>query len=140
MRDSARVLKEAGIRATHQRVEVYREVTRSDDHPDAETVYERVRKRVPTISLDTVYRTLWMLEEKGLISTLNQQKGRVRFDGNADPHHHFICTRCGMVADFENDEFDRLEVPEEVRRIGDVTMVQVLVRGLCPECGQNVRS
>jgi Fur family peroxide stress response transcriptional regulator len=127
-------LRESGIRLTHQRIEIFREVARTGDHPDAETIFKRVRKRIPTISLDTVYRTLWMLNDMGLISTLGPQRGRVRFDGNASPHHHFICTKCGKVGDFYSKEFDDLEVPEQVSRMGDVVTTHVQFRGLCSRC------
>ena len=58
------------MKLTHQRMEIFREVARTADHPDAQTVYERVRKRVPAVSLDTVYRNLWLLSDLGLLSTL----------------------------------------------------------------------
>jgi len=103
------------MKLTHQRIEIFREVARTGDHPDAETIFKRVRKRIPTVSLDTVCRTLWMLNDVGLISTLGSQRGRVRFDGNASPHHHFICTKCGKAGDFYSKEFDDLEVVPGVR-------------------------
>jgi Fur family peroxide stress response transcriptional regulator len=128
------VLRGSGIKLTHQRIEIFREVARTGDHPDAETIFKRVRKRIPTISLDTVYRTLWMLNDMGLITTLGPQRGRVRFDGNASPHHHFVCTKCGKVDDFYSKEFDDLEVPEQVSEMGDVATTHVQFRGLCSRC------
>jgi Fur family transcriptional regulator, peroxide stress response regulator len=126
--------RESGIRLTHQRIEIFREVARTGDHPDAETVFKRVRKRIPTVSLDTVYRTLWMLNDMGLVTTLGPQRGRVRFDANASTHHHFVCTKCGRVGDFYSEEFDNLEVPEEVSLMGDVATTHVQFRGLCSRC------
>lgn len=131
-------MRASGVKLTHQRIEVYREVARTGDHPDAETVYRRVRKRVPTISLDTVYRTLWLLDGLGLVKTIGMQRGSVRFDANAGPHHHFVCTRCAKVADFYSRACDELEVPETVKAIGDVASVHVQFRGLCSRCrGKN---
>lgn len=129
-----KVLRDSGMRLTHQRMEIFREVARTDDHPDAETVFKRVRERMPTISLDTVYRTLWMLNDVGLIIPLGPQRGRMRFDGNAKPHHHFVCTECGKVSDFCSTEFDGLEVPAEVNRMGCVATTQVQFRGICSRC------
>jgi len=126
--------RRSGIRATHQRREVFREVARTDEHPDVETVYRRVRKRMPTVSLDTVYRTLSLLEEKGLVSRVDSLSGRARFDANADSHHHFICTRCGKVLDFDGEQLNDLRLPEDVRSWGDVRSVHVQVRGLCRDC------
>jgi Fur family peroxide stress response transcriptional regulator len=129
-----KALRDSGIKLTHQRIEIFREVARTGDHPDAETIFKRVRKRVPTVSLDTVYRTLWMLNDMGLITTLGPQTGRVRFDANASPHHHFICTKCGKVGDFYSKKFDDLEVPEQVSRMGDVATTHVQFRGRCSRC------
>ena len=83
--------RDAGVKLTHQRLEVFREVAHTVDHPDAETVHRRVRKRIPTVSLDTVYRTLWLLTDLRLIGTLGPPRGRTRFDANMSPHHHFVC-------------------------------------------------
>lgn len=127
-------LKEAGVKLTHQRLEICREIACSTEHPDAEAVYRGVQKRVPTISLDTVYRTLWTLLDLGLIGTLGVPRDRMRFDGNIAPHHHFICTRCGEAQDFYSKELDRLRLPEEVKAYGKVQNTQVEVKGICLRC------
>jgi Fur family peroxide stress response transcriptional regulator len=126
--------QEAGLKLTHQRLEIFREVASTEDHPDAETVFRGVRERVPTVSLDTVYRTLWLLEDLGLISTLGPRRERARFDANLDCHHHFVCENCGLVRDFEHDEFEALEAPPEVKRLGRVSRVSVEVTGTCRSC------
>lgn len=124
--------KAAGLKITHQRLEIFRELSSRDEHPDAEAVFQAVRERVPTVSLDTVYRTLWMLHDLGLITTLGHR--RVRFDTNVGRHHHFVCVRCGLVSDFESDELDQLEVPDAVRGLGGVLEARVEVRGVCAAC------
>ncbi len=129
-------LRESGIKLTHQRMEIFKEVASRMDHPDAASVYERVRERVPTISLDTVYRTLWMLKEAGLITTLGPAHDRLRFDANTAPHHHFVCTSCGKTEDFYCDAFNSLNVPQEVSAIGVVERAQVELRGLCNACSR----
>jgi len=127
-------LRAAGVRVTHQRLEIYREVLGSRAHPDAETVFRGVRRRLPTVSLDTVYRTLWLLTDLGLITTLGLPRERFRFDGNMRPHHHFACTRCGLTGDFHSEELDRLAVAEAVSEFGMADRTQVEVRGLCRKC------
>ncbi|MGB9619381.1 MAG: Fur family transcriptional regulator, partial [Armatimonadota bacterium] len=92
-----KVLKQAGVRTTHQRLVIFEEVARSSRHPDADAVYRAVRRRIPTISLDTVYRTLWLFKDLGLVATLGPSRERTRFDGNVRRHHHFICNRCGTA-------------------------------------------
>src|SRR4030042_1588756 len=82
------VCRRAGMKLTHQRTEIFREVARTPAHPAAQTIYERVRERVPAMSLDTVYRNLWLLNDLGLIATLGPPRERERVDSNthAPPH------------------------------------------------------
>lgn len=130
------VCKTSGIRLTHQRLVIFQEAVNRTDHPDAETVYRAVRKRVPTVSLDTVYRTLWMLSDLGLIGTLRPPHESVRFDANTSPHHHFVCTRCGITKDLGSREFDALRLTEDARSIGNVEAVRVEVHGVCHDCAK----
>ena len=107
MRGFSEVCRSFGVKATHQRTEIYRELAQTKEHPDAETIYARVRKRIPAMSLDTVYRTLRLLEEKKIISRVGSLGERTRFDANTDRHHHFICKRCGYIGDFYNARIQR---------------------------------
>lgn len=131
------VLKRAGIKLTHQRLEICREIAASSAHPDAETVFNGVRSRVPTISLDTVYRTLHTLLDLGLIGTLGFPRERMRFDGNTAAHHHFVCTLCGEVHDFYSKDLDRLQLPNDVRSFGTVQRTQVEAKGVCLKCSKS---
>ena len=128
------VCRGAGVKLTHHRMEIFREVARIDDHPDAETVYHAVRKRIPTVSLDTVYRALWLFGDLGLITTLGPPRERTRFDVNLRRHHHFVCRRCGLTRDFYSDAFDELRLPQSVRTIGSVETTHVEARGVCRKC------
>ena len=128
------IAREAGLKLTHQRLEVFRELAASEEHPDAERIFRAVQQRVPTVSLDTVYRTLWMLHDLGLVRTLGPKGEALRFDANLDRHHHFCCVRCGLVRDFESAELDALRVPAAVERLGRVVDAHVEVRGLCATC------
>jgi Fur family peroxide stress response transcriptional regulator len=89
--------KKAGVKLTHQRLEIFREVAASLEHPSAEAVLKAVQPRMPTVSLDTVYRTLWLLNDLGLVSTLGPKRESVRFDANLAHHHHYVCVRCGLA-------------------------------------------
>ncbi len=128
------VCRRYGVKATHQRSEIYRELAGTKEHPDAETIYTRVRKRIPAISLDTVYRTLRLLEKKGLISRVGSLGERTRFDADADRHHHFVCTECGFIGDIYNEEWNDVQAPSDVRTLGKVNSIHVEVRGLCNAC------
>jgi len=124
----------AGVKLTHQRLEIFREVASSLEHPDAEAVFRAVRRRVPTVSIDTVYRTLWMLNDLGLVTTLGPRRESVRFDANLEHHHHYVCVRCGLARDFESAELDALGVPDAVKALGHVVETHVEVRGVCSRC------
>jgi len=128
------VCRRAGMKLTHQRMEIFREVARTAGHPDAQTIYERVRERIPAMSLDTVYRSLWLLNDLGLVATLGPPRERARFDANVTPHHHFVCTQCGMAQDFYSQAFDELRPPDGVDSMGTVEAIHVELRGLCLRC------
>ena len=128
--------RDRGFKATHQRLEILRVLTANPVHPDAETIYRIVRKRLPSISLDTVYRTLRMLAENGLIARVGVFQERARFDDNTQPHPHLVCTRCGHIADWPGESIS-LPPPSEPREgsaPGVVDSVYVEYRGVCRNC------
>jgi Fur family peroxide stress response transcriptional regulator len=128
------VSRRHGGKVTHQRSEIYRELAKTHEHPDAETIYRRVRKRIPSISLDTVYRTLRLLEDEGLISRVGSMGERTRFDANIDRHLHFVCTECGFIGDVYNEEWNNVRPPKDLTAMGKVNSVHVELRGLCKAC------
>jgi Fur family peroxide stress response transcriptional regulator len=129
------VCRNSGAKLTHQRMEIFREVAQTGDHPDAEKVFQGVRRRMPTVSMDTVYRTLWWLKDLGLVTILGPPRERARFDANLSRHHHFVCTQCGLTRDFFSDEFDSLKLPDSLRSIGQAEKIQVEAIGFCHKCG-----
>lgn len=129
-----RVCRAEGIKLTHQRIEIFRAVAQSGDHPDADQVFQRVRGRMPTVSLDTVYRTLWLLNDLGLVATLGSSRERTRFDANLNSHHHYVCGQCGLTRDFYSDALDNLRLPDSVGSFGRIEATHVEVRGICREC------
>jgi Fur family transcriptional regulator, peroxide stress response regulator len=132
--------KKAGVKLTHQRLEIFREIAASLEHPDAETVFRGVQTRIPTVSLDTVYRTLWLLDGLGLITTLGPRRESVRFDPNLEHHHHYVCVQCGLARDFESADLSVLTIPASVREFGSVMATHVEVRGLCAACAKKTAS
>ena len=128
--------KARGVKLTHQRLEIFREVASSLEHPDAETVFRAVHARMPTVSLDTVYRTLWLLSGLGLIATLGARRESVRFDANLEKHHHYVCVRCGLTRDFEGAELHAPRLPDTVKMFGSVLSTHIEVRGVCEACAR----
>lgn len=134
MRHFETVCREEGIKLTPQRIEIFREIAQAVDHPDADQIFQRVRSKMPTVSLDTVYRTLWLLNDLGLVETLGSSRERTRFDANLSSHHHFVCAKCGLTRDFYSDMLDNITLPDAVDTLGKVTATLVEVRGICREC------
>jgi Fur family transcriptional regulator, peroxide stress response regulator len=124
----------AGLKVTHQRTEIFRELAGSEEHPDADLIFRRVRRRVPAISRDTVYRTLAALEKQGLVRKAEILDDRARYDANTSRHHHFVCTECGAVRDFYSKDLDALPIPRGVKSLGSVESTHVQLRGICITC------
>ncbi len=133
------VCRHAGIKLTHQRIEIFREIAQTEDHPDADQVFQRVKDRIPTVSLDTVYRTLWLLNDLGLLVTLGSSRERTRFDANLNSHHHFICGQCGFTRDFFSNDLDNISLPDSVGSFGEIETMHVEVRGICRKCVETGR-
>ena len=94
-----RALEATGHRYTEQRGAVYRFLSGTTTHPNADEVFQEVRGQVPGISLATVYKSLETLVNCGLASKLTYGDGSARYDGRTDPHHHARCIGCGSVTD-----------------------------------------
>ncbi len=132
----SRELRSHGFRLTHQRLEVVREVASTDSHPDVDCVFRGVRHRVPTVSLDTVYRTLGTLADLGLVHRVSGPTAAARYDANTTRHHHFICTRCGLIGDIQSNELEGLRLPASATELGDVESVEVRFTGVCRTCAE----
>ncbi len=84
---------------TRQRTVILEELRKSRSHPTADELYARVRRRLPRISLGTVYRNLDVLAERGIIEKLVVGGSQKRFDADTEHHHHVRCLGCGRVQD-----------------------------------------
>jgi Fe2+ or Zn2+ uptake regulation protein len=124
-------LRQWGMRVTPQRIAVLEAVRESHTHLSAEEVYEEVRRRIPNISLGTVYKALGEFRDAGQVRAL-QVSGKLRFDGGTGPHAHLVCQRCHRIEDVGVDTV--VDLPEN-ERLGYVLLgVEVTFWGICPEC------
>ena len=104
-------------------------------HPSAEWIYAQLKPEIPDLSIGTVCRNLALFKEKGMIISVGTVKGVERFDGNTEPHVHFVCTECGGVLDLGT-----ISVPEELKRRaatetgGQVGSCQLSFTGICEAC------
>jgi len=140
MRQFIALCRQRSLKVTPQRLEIFRSLLDVIDHPTAEELFSRIRHKMPTISIDTVYRTLTLFEDYGLISRVQCLSDKGRYDANMEHHHHFICLKCKSIEDFCWPEFDQLELPPETRTFGKINLKKVELRGICPECEQDNHS
>ncbi len=129
-----RICEDAGIKLTHQRLEIFKELMTALDHPSAEDVHIRLQERMPTVAIDTVYRTLATFDELGIARKLHLINKRNLFDINLTPHHHFVCDHCRKVEDVYWPNFDTVTLPEVVADIGKVRSRHLELHGLCNTC------
>lgn len=135
VKQMAAALRDAGLRLTPQRVAVCRALAESQTHPTAQGLFEQLSARSAAFSRATVYNTLETLTRHGLARELVVAgDGAMRYDANARPHAHLVCTRCHRVDDYDDDALDR-----SVQRVSGQTGyalqgLGVFYHGLCPEC------
>lgn len=134
MDDFSGACRKAGLKLTHQRYKIYMELLKSTDHPAAEALHKRLLLKIPTISLDTVYRTLATLEQHGLISRVQTVESHARFEVRLKHHHHLICSVCNDVMDFQWENFDSSSLPKNISDWGSVRNKHAVIYGVCNKC------
>ncbi|MEE9167328.1 MAG: transcriptional repressor [Candidatus Neomarinimicrobiota bacterium] len=125
------------MRYSRQREQILKVVRSTDTHPAADWVYRRVRKRVPSISLGTVYRNLKQLVDGNLIQTLVLD-GVAHYDRDLHDHEHFCCNRCGMVFDLDL-HLEEVLSGWKTKLEHDVQRYELRVNGVCGTCRHNIR-
>ena len=116
--DIAALAAQAGMRMTDQRRIIASVLTDANDHPDVEEVYRRAAERDDGISIATVYRTVRLFEEAGILTRHDFGDGRARYEPVADDHHdHLIDIQTGKVVEFTNEEIERLQA-EVAEKLG----------------------
>ncbi|HLF28962.1 MAG TPA: Fur family transcriptional regulator [Anaerolineae bacterium] len=132
-----KTLRATGHRITAQRQVVLEVVESSPKHLDAETIYQRVREKDPQISLATVYRTLSVLKEMGLIeqSYLARNHTREYYEPVGAPeHHHFTCLGCRTVIEFQSQRVKQMRADLQ-RELGlDISHACICLEGYCRSC------
>ncbi|MHC4625720.1 MAG: Fur family transcriptional regulator [Planctomycetota bacterium] len=126
--------RERGLKVTPQRIAIYRELVKTNEHPSAEMLCEKVRQTFPSISLDTVNRTLLTLNNIGAAFIVEGSGDAKRFDGGLDEHQHFKCVKCKRVIDFSHEPFNNIEVPQEMEEMFVVLRKSVYLEGICDLC------
>lgn len=129
-------LRERGQRVTPQRLVVARVLDEVRRHATAERVFAEVCRRMPGVSLPTVYATLELLEELDLVVRVATEGGAVVYDPRTDDHHHLVCRRCGTIEDVDAD-IETSSLLSAARASGfSPDSAQVAVKGLCAACAR----
>ena len=126
-----------GLRLTPQRALIFKVIDASDDHLDAEAIWEQTKSRDQSINLATVYRTLSVFRDMGLIDQrfFSRDHSRVLFEGSQKPaHFHFTCCHCGNVSEFRADEIEALRSNLEAMKGWNISQVFFHAEGKCSNC------
>ena len=127
MKDAISILRQCDIQPTPQRIAVVECVLKSKTHPSADEVLSYARKKCPTVSRATVYNTLNLLVEKGLLGMQTIKEGAVVFDPNIEKHHHFVDNETGDIYDIP---WGQLEVKGKGKlKDFEIVEFQVIMRG-----------
>jgi Fe2+ or Zn2+ uptake regulation protein len=127
-------LRDHGIAVTPQRLAVMATLEKRWDHPSAEHIYREVRRQLPSISFNTVYKTLEVLCQKGMVAKVNPLHEMARYDSKTELHAHLICQQCHHIVDldWEADAFPLLALAE--RHGFQLDYPSLTIWGLCPRC------
>jgi len=126
--------REKSLKITPQRTTIFEALACDRCHPTADIVFQKVRKKIPNISFDTVNRTLLFFVDIGLLKVVEGYGRPKRFDTDTDSHHHFQCIKCNKIIDFCNTGFDTLEIPKDIKNRFTVTGKKVVLEGFCDAC------
>jgi Fur family transcriptional regulator, peroxide stress response regulator len=121
------------LAATHQRQVIYEAVTSLAGHPSPEAIYGKVRKKVPSISLATVYKNIRTFLDRGLLQEVSLHHGSLRVESNHAPHHHLVYIHCRSIMDFDEAGLGPLQL-RKLPRGFQVKRIAVDILGICRAC------
>ena len=123
-----------GIAVTHQRQMLYEVMKTMQGHPSPEEDYARVKKKVPAISLATVYKNIHLFVESGVFSKVSMHHGSLRVEMNDEAHHHMVCSKCKAITDIGEKELGLVSKKSKLPGGFLVERYAVDVIGLCAKC------
>ena len=126
--------QEHGIAVTHQRQVLYEVMKTMHGHPSPEEVYARVKKKVPAISLATVYKNIHLFVESGVFREVSMHHGSVRVEMNGAAHHHMVCSKCKGITDIGEKELGLVAKRDRLPGGFLVERYAVDVIGVCAKC------
>jgi Fur family peroxide stress response transcriptional regulator len=126
--------REQGIAATHQRQVLYEVMKTMHGHPSPEEVYAKVKKKVPAISLATVYKNIHLFVESGVFREVSMHHGSLRVEMNDEAHHHMVCSKCKTITDIGEKELGLASKQDKLPGGFLVERYAVDVIGICAKC------
>ncbi len=129
-----KVCEQSGLAVTHQRQVIYEVLTGIDGHPSPEEVYARVKRRIPSISLATVYKNIHLFIESGIFHQVSLHHGSMRVETNHTEHHHLVCTGCKSIVDIDAALLGLAHLEDRLPGGFLVKRLAVDVLGLCQAC------
>ena len=129
-----------GLAATHQRQVLYEVMQTMPGHPSPEEVYARVKKRIPAISLATVYKNIHLFVETGVLKEVSMHHGSLRVELNSHIHHHMVCSYCKAITDIEEKDLGPLPALQRLPGGFQMERYAIDVIGICAACQQVQRS
>ncbi len=131
-----KVCEQAGLAVTHQRQVIYDVLRSIEGHPSPEEVYARVKGRIPSISLATVYKNLHLFIHSGIFQQVSLHHGSMRVETNQVAHHHLLCTRCKTIHDIDPELLGLSDAPRQLPGGFLMERIAVDVLGVCSACQQ----
>ncbi|MDL2322604.1 transcriptional repressor [Bacteroidales bacterium OttesenSCG-928-A17] len=129
-------LEKAGIKASYQRMAILSFLINNPIHPTVDTIYNNLYPSIPTLSRTTVYNTLKLLEEQGVIRLLLIDEKNTRYDADLSSHAHFKCKNCGLVLDLPLDFMDEKKIKKYHPL--QITSCEIQFQGYCEECSKKM--
>jgi Fur family peroxide stress response transcriptional regulator len=126
------------LAATHQRQVIYDTVMSLPGHPSPEAIYGRARKKIPSISLATVYKNIRTFLDSGMLREVSLHHGSLRVESNPHPHHHLVCTVCKCITDVDAKKLKVNRILKQLPQGFRVARVAIDILGVCEAC--NVKS
>jgi Fe2+ or Zn2+ uptake regulation protein len=133
-------LRERGLRVTSQRIMIHRALCAQAQHLTAEQVLESVSEALPGTSLPTVYATLELLEQLGLVRRFGTGNGAVLFDSRVEPHAHTVCRICGATADLNATPVGERALARARETGFSPDHAQLVILGLCERCSLSAQN
>lgn len=133
-RELSESLRAHGHRVTTQRLLLHRHLSEQHQHATADQTYRAMADRLPNVSVQTIYATLELFEQLGIVRRVLSPTGAAVFDSRVTPHHHVACRSCGTVADVDADVDTSTAVDASLAGGFTAESASVTVLGLCPRC------